>query len=84
MEIRANDHCTVSLDREFGPGIRCPQFDFTLTFEHWIFGITTSVAFIILVFLRLWRLVGKDITSRENPILWAKAVRFKFLCAVGL
>ena len=66
----------LEMDQSFGPGIQCSQFDFTITFEHIIFGITASTIFLILIILRLWRLFRKETVTVSHPVLWAKLVGF--------
>ncbi|KAF2396774.1 P-loop containing nucleoside triphosphate hydrolase protein [Trichodelitschia bisporula] len=60
--------CDVLADRSFGPGVKCDQFDFTVTFEQSIFGIGVSSLFLLLLPLRLWLLRRASTKTRSHPI----------------
>ncbi|KAF2663667.1 hypothetical protein BT63DRAFT_465330 [Microthyrium microscopicum] len=52
--------CNVTRDQEFGPAIRCPQFDFTLTFEQSILGVGVSSIFLLLLPFKAYNLYGSS------------------------
>jgi hypothetical protein len=67
--------CDAAKDGQFGPGINCSAFDFTLTFEQAIFGIGITSFYLILFIIRLGQLYGQSIKVRPGLILWVKLVR---------
>jgi len=67
--------CTVLTDRSFGPGVKCEQFDFTLTFEQAIFGIGVSALLLILIPLRILRVFNEERKTTQNSIYYSKIVR---------
>ena len=80
MDVQSIPPCQIALDRKFGPGIQCSQFDFTITFEQEIFGIIVSSIFLILITLRCWRVYGKKVITTSETILWVKAVSCLLSC----
>lgn len=64
----ANKSCNVSLDRDFGPGVQCTQFNFMLLFEQSIFGIGISAVLLILSLLRVKRLLRAPVKTSAHPI----------------
>jgi ATP-binding cassette subfamily C (CFTR/MRP) protein 1 len=71
------DICDVAVDRKFGPGVQCSQFDFTLTFEQSIFGIGISTIFLLLFPVRAKQLFCAPIKTTQHPIYLAKIVNVK-------
>jgi len=74
-----NDECTASLDADFGPGIKCAQFDFTLAFQQLIFGVVVSSLFLSWMLIRFKQVLGKSkVTAQDGMasiMLLAKSVR---------
>jgi ATP-binding cassette subfamily C (CFTR/MRP) protein 1 len=71
----ATRSCNQAADALFGPPIKCPQFDFTLTFQQSILGIGFSALFLLLFPIKVKRLIGAPIKTLTNPIYFAKIVR---------
>jgi ATP-binding cassette subfamily C (CFTR/MRP) protein 1 len=76
--------CSVVADRNFGPGVKCDQFDFTLTFEQSIFGIGISSVLLLLFPFRVWSLYRATIKTVKNSIYASKIVRIQPQISVEL
>jgi ATP-binding cassette subfamily C (CFTR/MRP) protein 1 len=66
--------CSIAADNEFGPLIRCLQFDFTLKFEQLILDIGISAIFLLLLPIKLKQLYGADIKTLPSVIQIPKLV----------
>jgi hypothetical protein len=67
--------CRGSADNELGPLIiNCGQFDFTLKFEHLVFGIALSAIFLLLAPFRLRTLQKSGIRTLPDPVQIPKFV----------
>jgi len=74
-QLKPNGPCDLNKDRLFGPGVQCPQFDFTLAFEQAIFGVGVSSFFLVLFAIRLGQLHGQSIKTLPSWVFPAKLVR---------
>jgi hypothetical protein len=73
-QVKTSGPCDIAKDQQFGPGVQCSQFDFTLTFEQAIFGIGISSLYLICFIIRLGQLYRKSIKTLPSPIHVTKLV----------
>jgi len=66
--------CSIATDRAFGPGAKCHQFDFTLTFEQAILGVGVSSSFLLLCLIKAKSLRSATIKTLRSPVHAAKVV----------
>lgn len=66
--------CEPAKDAAFGPGLKCSEFDFTISFEHAILGIGPTSLFLIWSVVRLKQLYRTPSKLRRNIIQAASVV----------
>jgi ATP-binding cassette, subfamily C (CFTR/MRP), member 1 len=66
--------CGFKADGDFGPIVKCEDFDFTLTFEQTILGIGIPTVFLLLFPLRLFQLHSATVKTAKNLIEYIKLV----------
>jgi len=62
-------------DNEFGPTVRCRDFDFTVTFEAAFFALTPSVFLLPLIVLRL-----RSVFRLPIAVDWLPPLVIKLVC----
>jgi hypothetical protein len=70
--------CNVVADSDFGPGIQCSQFDFTLSFEQAILFLGISASFVFFFPWRTYQLYGttiKTLNSTFHPLKIASRLK---------
>lgn len=66
--------CNYTTDSEFGPAVRCEDFDFTLAFEQSIFFIGVSSLLLLILPLRISYLYNKPLKLHRSAIFYASKV----------